>query len=240
MISEDESLLELINEKRVSKGQKPLEPAEDKIVTKTKKVSKTDPDSGYMHRDRKPIGFYHLLHGTVDSANNILLGLKVTPVIGPRKYAGKKHKKSKYWFDYYPEEDVYKCFENQILNYKTTTREGYVEYRSSKENCKNCPSREKCLYEDKKTMQINEDQTRTIRRHIKEHYADEVRAFMKTEKGKKLYARRKETIERIFADMKELCGIRYAHYRGNEGVKAQALLTGAALNIKKIAMIFSR
>ena len=289
IISEDESLLALINEKRLSKGQKPLNPASDKVETKTKKVSKTDPDSGYMHRDRKPVGFYHLLHGTVDSSNNILLGLKVTPgnvhdstvyvecldeifnnleiipkyvgadagyfnidiledlsernltpVIGPRKYAGKKQKKSKYWFTYYPEEDIYKCFEAQILKYKTTTREGYVEYQSSKESCKNCPSRDKCLYEDKETMQINEDQTRIIRRHVKEHYADEVRAFMKTEKGKNLYSRRKETIERIFADMKEICGIRYAHYRGNEGVKAQALLTGAALNIKKMAMVLSK
>lgn len=288
IISEDESLLTLINEKRTSKGQKPLEPAEDKVETKTKKISKTDPDSGYMHRDRKPVGFYHLIHGTVDSAHNILLGLKVTPgnvhdskvyiecldeifsnlevipkyvgadagyfnidileelsekdlipVIGPRKYAGKKGKKSKYWFEYFPEEDIYKCFENQTLEYKTTTRDGYVEYQSSKDICRNCPSREKCLYEDKKTMQIHEDQTRIIRRHIKEHFADEVRAFMKTEKGRKLYARRKETIERIFADMKELCGIRYAHYRGNEGVKAQALITGAALNIKKIAMVLS-
>jgi hypothetical protein len=89
-------------------------------------------------------------------------------------------------------------------------------------------------------MTISDSQTRTIRRHIKEHYADEVRAFMKTEKGKNLYKRRKETIERIFADMKEPCGIRYAHYRGFEGVKAQALITATALNIKKISTILSK
>jgi transposase len=289
VIEEDESLLKLVNEKRLSKGQKPLKPAEAKVEVKNKKVSKTDPSSGYMHRDRKPIGFYHLAHGTVDSEHNLLLGLHLTPgnvhdatvyvdqldhifdtfslapkyagadagyfvlevleelanrgltpVIGPRKYAGKKGKKSKYWFDYDPEKDEYRCFEGQILSYKTTTREGYVEYRSDKSVCANCPSREKCLYESKITGEIADDQTRIIRRHVKEHYADEVRAFMKTDQGKKLYQRRKETVERSFADMKELMGLRYAHYRGSHSVKAQVLMTGAAYNIKKLARLLDR
>lgn len=289
VIKEDESLLKLVNEKRLSKGQKALDPAEPKTIVKNKKVSATDPSSGYMHRDRKPLGFYHLAHGTVDSANNFLLGLHVTPgnvhdatvyidhldhifdelslspdyagadagyfvidvleklanrgltpVIGPRKYAGKKGKKSKYWFDYDPEADEYRCFEGQILSYKTTTREGYVAYESDKSVCANCPSREKCLYESKTSGEISPDQTRTIRRHIKEHYADEVRAFLKTDKGKNLYKRRKETVERSFADMKELMGLRYAHYRGSHSVKAQVLITGAAYNIKKLARLLDR
>lgn len=284
VIEEDESLLMLINEKREEKGQKPLLPKEPKIEEHSKKVSKTDPDSGFMHRDRKPIGFYHLVHATVDSKHNILLSAHVTPgnvhdatvyidhldslfnhlpiapkyvgadagyfnlnvledlakrdlvpVIGPRKYAGKKGKKSKYWFEYRPEEDLYYCFEGQALNYKTTTRQGYVEYISDPEICRNCPQKEKCLYESETSGEIKDNQQRIIRRHIKEHYADEVRAFMKTQKGKNLYQRRKETIERAFADMKELMGLRYAHYRGSHGVKAQVLITGAAYNVKKIA-----
>lgn len=289
VIREDESLLMLVNDKRISKGQKPLEPAESKTEIHTRKSSKTDPDSGYMHRDRKPVGFYHLIHGTVDSANNILLSAHVTPgnvhdstvymdnleemferlelspkyagadagyfnldiieeltskgitpVIGPRRYASKRGKKSKYWFEYYPEEDVYRCFEGKELSYRTTTRQGYVEYRSDKEICKDCPKREKCLYESSITGEISPDQTRVIRRHIKEHYADEVRSFMKTEKGKKLYQRRKETIERAFADLKELMGMRYAHYRGSHGVKAQVLMTGVAYNAKKIARLLDK
>ena len=284
VIEEDESLLMLINEKREQKGQKPLKPKGAKTEEHSRKVSKTDPDSGYMHRDRKPIGFYHLVHATVDSKHNILLGAHVTPgnvhdatvyvnhldslfnalplapkyvgadagyfnlnvledlaqrelhpVIGPKKYAGKKGKKSKYWFEYQPEEDVYQCFEGQILSYKTTTRQGYVEYQSDPNICKNCPMKETCLYESETSGEIKASQQRVIRRHIKEHYADEVRAFMKTQKGQNLYQRRKETIERAFADMKELMGLRYAHYRGSHGVKAQVLITGAAYNVKKIA-----
>jgi transposase len=289
VITEDESLLMLINEKRESKGQKPLGAAKEKVETKSRKTSKTDPTSGYMHRDRKPVGFYHLLHGTVDSQHNILLSAHVTPgnvhdatvyienledmmhtlpltpkyvgadagyfsldileelaernlhpVIGPRKYSGKKGKKSKYWFAHYPDEDVYECFEGHILQYKTTNRQGYVEYRSDKNICKNCPSRDKCLYESKIDGEIADDQTRIIRRHVKEHYADEVRAFMKTDKGKYLYKRRKETIERAFADMKEHLGLRYAHYRGSHCVKAQVLITGAAYNVKKIARLMAK
>lgn len=289
VITENESLLMLVNQKRESKGQKPLKPAEPKVKIKNRKISKTDPDSGFMHRDRKPKGFYHLLHGTVDNKHNILLGAHVTPgnvndasvyidnlddlfqklplapkyvgadagyfninvleeltqrnltpVIGPKRYTGKKGKKSKYWFEYYPEEDVYKCFENHELTYKTTTRHGYSEYRSDSAICISCTSREKCLYENKDTGEIADDQTRIIRRHVKEHFADEVRAFMKTEKGKSLYMRRKETVERAFADMKELYGLRYAHYRGFEGVKAQVLVTGAAYNIKKIAKLLDK
>lgn len=289
IIEEDESLLMLVNDKRISKGQKPLKLAEPKKEVHTRKVSKTDPDSGYMHRDRKPIGFYHLVHGTVDSKHNILLSAHVTPgnfhdskvyidnlndmfqkldiapkyvgadagyfnleifeelatrgitpVIGPRKYAGKKGKKSKYWFEYRPEEDVYLCFEGKELKYKTTTRQGYVEYESDRKICEECKQREKCLYESSITGEISSDQTRIIRRHIKEHYADEVRSFMKTEKGKNLYQRRKETIERAFADLKELMGMRYAHYRGSHAVKAQVLVTGATYNAKKIARLLDK
>ena len=115
-----------------------------------------------------------------------------------------------------------------------------MEYKSDSKICVNCPKKDVCLYESKATGEIAAEQSRTIRRHIKEHYADEVRAFMKTEKGKSLYNRRKETVERAFADMKELCGLCYAHYRGSEGVKAQVLITGTALNIKKIARLIEK
>ena len=59
-------------------------------------------------------------------------------------------------------------------------------------------------------------------------------------RGKELYARRKETIERCFADAKELHGMRYARFRGLEKVREQCLLTATAQNIKKMALILSR
>ena len=41
-----------------------------------------------------------------------------------------------------------------------------------------------------------------------------VEQIRKTERAKELYAQRKETIERVFADAKEKHAMRYTHHRG--------------------------
>ena len=61
--------------------------------------------------------------------------------------------------------------------------------------------------------------------------------FAKTDKGKGIYKRRKEKIERSFADSKELHGLRYCRMRGIKKVSEQCLLTAAVQNMKKIAML---
>ncbi len=85
-----------------------------------------------------------------------------------------------------------------------------------------------CLTEKQKT--------KSLRRHVWEDYKDEAYAFTHTEKGKKIYARRKETVERSFADSNELFGLRYCRLRGLAKVAEQCLLTAAAQNMKKFAM----
>ncbi|SFE72559.1 Transposase DDE domain-containing protein, partial [Thermoanaerobacter thermohydrosulfuricus] len=47
--------------------------------------------------------------------------------------------------------------------------------------------------------------------------------------------RRKETIERVFADMKEKHGLRWTTLRGKEKLSMQAMLVFAAMNLKKMA-----
>ena len=54
-------------------------------------------------------------------------------------------------------------------------------------------------------------------------------------KGKEIYALRKETTQRVFADAKEKHFMRYTHYRGLAKLKMQTMLTFAAMNLKKIA-----
>jgi hypothetical protein len=49
----------------------------------------------------------------------------------------------------------------------------------------------------------------------------------------RIYKRRKETVERSFADAKQLHGHRYASFRGLLAVTCQRLLAAAAQNIKK-------
>ena len=60
-------------------------------------------------------------------------------------------------------------------------------------NCVNCPSKADC--------KANEKGLFTTR--IRQEYLDTVKSIRKTDLGKKIYAQRKETIERVFADAKE-------------------------------------
>ncbi|CDF58082.1 IS1182 family transposase [Thermobrachium celere] len=144
------------------------------------------------------------------------------------------HEKGKYTknkFQYVKEWDVYACPNNCFLKYKTTTRQGYKEYVCDKEICSNCRFKYKCL--------TGKSEFRTIRRHVWEEYKDKNIAFLKTDKGKRIYKRRKETIERSFADSKELHGLRYCRFRGLAKVSEQCLLTAAVQNMKKIARVLS-
>lgn len=164
--------------------------------------------------------------------NNVFLGLKernLKPIICPTKFQKQPGKDSKYWFSYDLIEDVYICREGYLLEYKTTKRDGYSEYISDEETCYKCPKKSQCL--------LGKNTIRTIRRHVYEEYKDEARAALKEEKGKNLYDRRKETVERVFADAKELHGFRYAHFRGLEKVQTEAYLVAIAQNIKKMAIV---
>ena len=58
----------------------------------------------------------------------------------------------------------------------------------------------------------------------------------KTERGKELYAMRKETIERVFADAKEKHAMRYTQHRGLTQVTNCVRLKFAAMNLKKLAV----
>ena len=60
--------------------------------------------------------------------------------------------------------------------------------------------------------------------------------IQKTEVWQDIYARRKETIERAFADAKEKHGMRYTHHRGLARVTRWVRLKFAAMNLKKLAI----
>ena len=57
-----------------------------------------------------------------------------------------------------------------------------------------------------------------------------------SKEGKLLYKRRKETIERSFADSKQNHGYRYARYRGKAKVQSYAWLSCCVQNMKTIAL----
>ena len=64
---------------------------------------------------------------------------------------------------------------------------------------------------------------------------DEIEQLRLTDLNKEIYKKRKETIERIFADAKEKHGMRWTKYRGLEKVATHTMLVFAAMNLKKLA-----
>jgi transposase len=134
-------------------------------------------------------------------------------------------KKYDYVYDEYY--DCVLCPENQILKYSTTNRDGYREYKSNPRICANCPSRHKCTE--------SKNCTKVVTRHVWEDYMELAEDVRLSPKGKEIYAKRKETIERVFADAKEKHFMRYTYYRGLAKLKMQTLLTFSAMNLKKLA-----
>jgi transposase len=274
-------LNEAVNTDREAHGKEPLSPVELKPEEKETRVSRTDPDSGYMKRERKPEGFCYLDHRTVDGKYSIITDVHVTPgnvhdsvpyldrldrqrerfgfevenvgldagyftshickglvdrgIYGAMPYTrpgGKKGmlKRTEFvWDEFY---DCYICPRGEVLNYVTTNREGYREYKSSKEICCCCPLLNQCTQSKTKV--------KTLLRHVWEKYKEQTKEHRYEDRGKHIYGRRKETIERSFADAKQLHGQRYAKLRGLDNVTEQCLIAAACQNMKKIALVFAR
>ena len=120
------------------------------------------------------------------------------------------------------------CPENQVLNYATTNRDGYREFKSKGYICKECPSRHLCTE--------NAKSEKTVAKHIWFDYLETAEDIRHTPEYQKLYERRKETIERVFADAKEKHAMRYTPYRGLTQVANWVRLKFAAMNLKKYAI----
>lgn len=159
-------------------------------------------------------------------------GLEARNIYAVMGYRRPNHKKGFFYkreYRYDAKQDVYLCPQGEPLIYKTTSREGYRHYGSNGLICQACPERHRCT--------TNQKSVKTITRHVWEDSKERINAHRLTPAGKAIYARRKETVERSFADAKELHGYRYARFRGKAKVTSQCLLTAAAQNMKKMAMM---
>ncbi|MDR4316587.1 MULTISPECIES: IS1182 family transposase [Niallia] len=149
-------------------------------------------------------------------------------VIAHRRFQPTKGLFPKWKFTYDKEKDVYVCPNGQELVYRTTTREGYREYKSDAKKCSECPLLKECTR--------SKNKQKVITRHVWEEFKEKVRLNRLSLSGKMLYKLRKEKVERSFADSKELHGLRYCRLRGLRNASEQVLLTAACQNMKKIAM----
>jgi len=135
-------------------------------------------------------------------------------------------------FTYDATTNTYQCAQGQSLIYTTPNRLGYREYKSNPAHCKDCPLLSQC------TRSANH--VKVLTRHVWQDSKERTDSYRLTPWGKALYKRRQETVERSFADAKQLHGHRYARLRGLSKVKEQCLLAAAAQNMKKIAQILAR
>lgn len=153
----------------------------------------------------------------------------VIPHVRSRRKGFKLQKRH---FQYNKDRDVYICPGGQELVYRTTNRLGFKEYVSDAKICSACKLLSDCM--------ASKSKVRVVTRHVWQEHREQIRSNILTAEGKYLRKKRHETVERSFADAKELHGLRYAKFRGLEKVTEQCLLTAAAMNIKKIARLLGR
>lgn len=138
----------------------------------------------------------------------------------------------KWKFIYDADKNHYVCPNGQTLTYRTTTRDGYREYKSNPKLCVNCPLLDQCTR--------SKNHQKILVRHVWEAHKEKIRMNRLSKSGKVLYSFRKEKIERSFADSKQLHGLRYCRFRGIQKASEQVLLTAACQNMKKIATHLAR
>jgi len=165
----------------------------------------------------------------------ICKGLEDRDIYGVMGYRRPNHVKGYFYkrdFIYDETKDCYRCPNGQEIPYRTTNRQGYREYISDENQCR------KCAYLNRCTRSVG--CRKVVTRHVWQASKDRVDEHRLSDRGKDIYARRKETVERSFADAKQLHGHRYARMRGLRKVLEQCLLAAACQNMKKIALVTAR
>lgn len=254
-------LEEEINQERLLQGKKAYR-YKDESELKTIKVSPADPESGYYHRDLKEKGYMYLDHRTVDDKSNIIVDAHITkgnvhdsqPYISRLKYLKKTFQfeiKAVALDSGYNSLDIKKYLLDKgifgVIGYRRT---GSKNSRDFKSQFKYQATND--YYYSKETGEVlvyqglidrngyktytNQDKSLVIRRHLKVDIEEQYRANRLSIKGKELYRRRKETVERSFADSKQNHGYRYALVRGLKKNQDYTWLVCAAQNMKNIAL----
>jgi len=138
-------------------------------------------------------------------------------------------RKREYAYDEYY--DCYICPNNQVLEYSTTNREGYREYKSNPLTCATCPFLSQCTN--------SRNHQKVVTRHVWEPYMEICEEVRLSVGMRELYDLRKQTIERNFGTAKEHHAMRYTQQIGREKMTMKVALTFACMNMKKLARLLS-
>ncbi|MBQ3979478.1 MAG: IS1182 family transposase [Lachnospiraceae bacterium] len=157
----------------------------------------------------------------------LLLDKGIQPIFPYKRPMTKEGFFKKHEFAYDEYYDCYVCPNGMTLEYSTTNRDGYREYKSCREQCAECPYLSQCT--------ASRNHEKLITRHVWEEYMEACEDIRCTKGMKDLYALRKETIERLFGTAKEAHGFRYTNMIGKARMMMKAGLTFACMNLKKLA-----
>jgi transposase len=188
-----------------------LEPLVEQVIEKVSKPKAVAADAAY----KTPAITSYLLKNDITPA---------LPYTRPRTKEG-FFRKHEYVYDEHF--DCYICPTGEILKYTTTTKDGYRQYKSDPRICAGCPFLSQCTQ--------SQAHQKLIQRHVWEEHVEEADHLRHHQDVKPIYEKRKETIERVFADAKEKHGMRWTTLRGLKKMSMQAMLTFAAMNLKKMA-----
>ena len=254
-----DELFEEINRDREAHGKPPFdddedEPPKEKEIT----VSTTDPESGIFHKGEHKRCFAYEAHTACDG-HGFVLDTVVTP--GNVHDSVAFHPLYDRLTERFPQihaivaDTAYKTpsickriFDDgrvlssaykrpQIMKgghewYKYVYDEYYdisicPESKSRSYICRNCPTIEKCTH--------SKSCEKIVARHVWHDYIELAEDARYTPYDKTLYEKRKEKIERVFADAKEKHAMRYTPFRGLAQVTNWLRLRFAATNLKKLA-----
>lgn len=198
-----------------------------------------DVNPGNLHDSRTFIGLYNKIKNigiktlVADSGYStpaiakLLLDDGINPLLPYKRPMTKDGFFRKYEYAYDEYYDCYVCPNGKVLEYRTTNRDGYREYKSCGESCKACPYLSKCT--------ASKDHQKVILQHVWEKYLDICTDIRYTIGMSELYKQRKQTIERIFGSAKENHGMRYTQMYGKARMEMKVGLTFACMNLKKLA-----
>jgi transposase len=166
---------------------------------------------------------------------DILISKGIQPVVPYQKPKGKKLEQSnddekfyytKNYFKYQEQEDYYLCPWLKKLTYRGMNSQGYKLYMTSKKDCLNCPYKYKCTNQN----------TKSVTRHLLEYTKANVKEFRLSDEGRELYAKRKYTVERTFAQCKMSHCLGFTLVRGLKKNQDRNLILYTVANIKKLAL----
>jgi len=131
---------------------------------------------------------------------------------------------SKEQFTYDSEKDVHICPMGKELVKWTETKK-YIHYRGTQ--CIDCECKKECVR--------GKGKSRIVSRSRNEELLEEMRERVRSEEGKRIYAKRKTMIEPLFGHIKHNLRFRQFMRRGKQAVQVEWLLLCIGKNIRTLA-----